>query len=140
MSAQLRDQARFVSFVGDGFAAFVDAAGDAPYVWRPGPDAVRDARVEYARIAVEDTNVDLPDDAFASVNEALGQASGKVLLFCAAGLKRSPHLLYGVLRARGHSAAAAWSMVATARPFADRFEPYIVSAERWVAGSGSPRG
>ena len=109
-------------------------------MWRPGPDAVRDARVEYARIPVEDTNVDLPDDAFASVSEALGQARRKVLVFCAAGLKRSPHLLYGVLRARGHDAAAAWSMIATARPFAERFDPYIVSAERWAAGSVLTRG
>lgn len=139
LTAQLRDAERFTSFVAAGIETFVDAAGDAPYVWRPDPRMIRDAGVCYLRIPLEDTNVDLPDDAFSAVASAVSGAKGDVLLFCAAGLKRSPHLLYGVLRAQRHSGDAAWALVSAARPITDRFEPYVQAAERWVSRATTSR-
>jgi protein tyrosine phosphatase (PTP) superfamily phosphohydrolase (DUF442 family) len=130
----MRDSERFDGFVREGFVSFVDVAGDATYVWRPDEGAVDAAGVAYTRLPLEDTNADLPDHAFASVAEALDSADGNVLLFCAAGLKRAPHLLYGVLRARGNDREAAWGLVAAARPIAEPFAPYIASAERWSSG------
>jgi protein tyrosine phosphatase (PTP) superfamily phosphohydrolase (DUF442 family) len=132
VSAQLRDAERFAGFVRDGISSFVDVAGDAEYVWRPDPDAVRSAGIDYTKIPIEDTNLDLPGTAFSAVDEALSVASGDVLLFCAAGLKRAPHLLYGVLRSRGHDPAEAWSLVAAARPMTEPYDPYIKSAEAWA--------
>jgi protein tyrosine phosphatase (PTP) superfamily phosphohydrolase (DUF442 family) len=93
---------------------------------------IESAGVVYRRIPLEDTNLDLPDAAFDGVAAALDDAEGDVLLFCAAGLKRAPHLLYGVLRARGHEAEQAWGLVQAARPMTERFEPYLEAAERWV--------
>lgn len=132
ITGQMRNPARFGCFLACGFRTFVDAAGDADYVWRPDPDDVAAARVTYVRIPIEDTNVDLPDTAFEAVASALDGAEGDVLLFCAAGLKRAPHLLYGVLRARGDGPADAWGRVQAARPMTDRFQPYIDAAERWA--------
>jgi protein tyrosine phosphatase (PTP) superfamily phosphohydrolase (DUF442 family) len=132
VTAQLRDFDRFHGFVADGFASFIDVAGDAGFVWRPDAETIAAAGIAYARIPIEDTNVDLPDDAFDVAATELAAADGKVLFFCAAGLKRSTHLLYGVLRRR-HDAATARSLVAAARPMADRFAPYIAAAERWAA-------
>jgi hypothetical protein len=137
ISAQLRDAERFATFVRDGIGVFVDVAGDAPYVWRPDPTAVEAAGIIYRRIsAVEDTNIDLPDSAFEAVARALEDArhtETNTLLFCAAGLKRSPHLLYGVLRRQGLPRGIAWDAVRAARPFVEPFEPYIAAADRWVA-------
>jgi protein tyrosine phosphatase (PTP) superfamily phosphohydrolase (DUF442 family) len=128
----MRNAERFVGFVDQGFRTFVDVAGDASYVWRPDASAIRAAGVSYTRIPLEDTNVDLPDVTFEAVREALERADSDTLLFCAAGLKRAPHLLYGVLRARGHDADRAWGLVQAARPMTDRFQPYIEAAERWA--------
>jgi protein tyrosine phosphatase (PTP) superfamily phosphohydrolase (DUF442 family) len=136
VTAQMRDPERFAGFVRDGVRAFVDVAGDAPWVWRPGEDAIRAAAVAYARIPLEDTNVDLLPEAFTSVAEALNSAEGNVLVFCAAGLKRAPHLLYGVLRAQGDEPETAWARVASARPMTERYDPYVESAERWVSARG----
>lgn len=122
VSAQMRDADRFAGFVRQGIGTFVDVAGDNSYVWRPDDEAIRAAGVAYARIPLEDTNVDLPDSAFSAVEQALGAAQGSVLLFCAAGLKRAPHLLYGVLRARGHEPEDAWSRVASARPMTETLD------------------
>jgi len=133
VTGQMRDQERFAGFVGDGFRTFVDVAGDAAYVWRPDEAAISEAGVAYTRIPLEDTNVELPAAAFTAVRDALEAAAGDTLLFCAAGLKRAPHLVYGVLRARGHEPDAAWDLVASARPMTDRFAPYIADAERWAA-------
>jgi protein tyrosine phosphatase (PTP) superfamily phosphohydrolase (DUF442 family) len=118
-----------------GFGTFVDVAGDANYVWRPDESMIEAAGVTYVRVPLEDTNVDLPEAAFEAVRDAVEGADGDVLLFCAAGLKRAPHLLYGVLRARGHSADRAWEVVAAARPMTDRFQPYIDAAERWATSA-----
>jgi hypothetical protein len=128
----MRNPARFGCFVARGISTFVDVAGDAHYVWRPDPEAIDAARVVYVRIPLEDTNIDLPDAAFDAVDSALDCADGDVLLFCAAGLKRAPHLLYGVLRAQGREPENAWGLVAAARPMTEPYQPYIDAAERWV--------
>jgi protein tyrosine phosphatase (PTP) superfamily phosphohydrolase (DUF442 family) len=133
ITGQMRNPARFACFLTRGISTFVDVAGDARYVWRPDGEAIAAAGIEYVRIPLEDTNVDLPDAAFDAVRDALDGANGEALLFCAAGLKRAPHLLYGVLRGRGHGPKQAWELIRQARPMTDRFEPYIVAAERWVA-------
>ena len=127
------DPARFACFLARGISTFVDVAGDARYVWRPDDEAIDAAGIVYVRIPLEDTNVDLPNAAFDAVRDALDGADGETLLFCAAGLKRAPHLLYGVLRARGHGGQHAWELIRQARPMTDRFEPYIAAAERWAA-------
>ncbi|MBA3717523.1 MAG: hypothetical protein H0W87_04755 [Actinobacteria bacterium] len=136
VTGQMRDRERFDGFLSAGFRTFIDVAGDAAYVWRPDPTTIRSAGVAYTRIAIEDTNVELPMSAFTAARDALEAADGDTLLFCAAGLKRAPHLLYGILRARGHEAERAWELVATARPMTDRFAPYISDAERWAATRG----
>jgi protein tyrosine phosphatase (PTP) superfamily phosphohydrolase (DUF442 family) len=132
VTGQMRDANRFAGFVGDGFRTFVDVAGDAAYVWRPDETAIRAAGVAYTRIPLEDTNVELPGRAFAAVRDALEAATGDTLLFCAAGLKRAPHLLYGVLLGRGYEPRHAWRLVAAARPMTEQFAPYIADAERWA--------
>src|SRR5262249_22699900 len=103
ITGQMRNAERFAGFVEQGFELFVDVAGAAHYVWRPDEHAVRAAGVRYVRIeGVEDTNLDLPDFAFSQLATALDERPGaRALVFCAAGLKRSPHLLYGVLRGWG---------------------------------------
>ena len=131
LSGQMRNPARFACFLVRGISTFVDVAGDAHYVWRPDEETIASAGIAYVRISLEDTNVDLPDAAFDAVAAVVDRADEDVLLFCAAGLKRAPHLLYGVLRARGHEADEAWGMVQAARPMTDRFPPYIDAAERW---------
>lgn len=134
ISAQLRDRDRFEELVAAGAETFVDVAGAAPYVWRPAPSEIEAAGVEYVRVdGVEDLNVDLPAFAFDAVHDVLA-ADRRTLVFCAAGLKRSPHLVYGVLRRRGLDPQGAWDAVAAARPFADRWQPYVDAAERWLAG------
>jgi protein tyrosine phosphatase (PTP) superfamily phosphohydrolase (DUF442 family) len=133
ITGQMRTPPRFDGFVLRGFDTFVDVAGDAHYVWRPDERAVEAVGVRYVRIPVEDTNVDLPDEAFEAVCGALDSAEGDTVLFCAAGLKRAPHLLYGVLRKRGNTEDEAWSVIQAARPMTDRFRPYIDAAERWAA-------
>jgi hypothetical protein len=137
LSGQLRDEARFRELLRSGIRAFVDVAGARPYVWRPPPTAAARAGVSYTLVdGVEDTNLDLPDTAFAGVAAGLDAAAEEkrdVLLFCAAGLKRSPHLLYGVLLRRGLDPRAAWSSVQAARPMADPFGPYLAAAERWAS-------
>jgi protein tyrosine phosphatase (PTP) superfamily phosphohydrolase (DUF442 family) len=132
ISGQMRDPERFAQFVSEGFRTFVDVAGDAAYIWRPDEATIRAAGVAYTRIPLEDTNVELPAPAFTAVREALDGATGDTLLFCAAGLKRAPHLLYGVLRGRGHRPDRAWALVSAARPMTDQFAPYIGDAERWA--------
>ncbi len=133
ITGQMRNPARFACFLARGISTFVDVAGDARYVWRPDDEAIDAAGIVYVRIPLEDTNVDLPNAAFDAVRDALDGADGETLLFCAAGLKRAPHLLYGVLRARGHGRQHAWELIRQARPMTDRFEPYIAAAERWAA-------
>ncbi len=108
------------------------ATSGGPTTRRSTPQAI-----VYVRIPLEDTNVDLPNAAFDAVRDALNGADGETLLFCAAGLKRAPHLLYGVMRARGHGPQQAWELISQARPMTDRFEPYIAAAERWAATSSS---
>jgi hypothetical protein len=142
LSAQMRDGERFVELVRAGIELFVDVAGAAPYVWRPDEGEVRLLGVRYLRIdGVEDINTDLPDFAFDAVAEALEAARQGVqaLFFCAAGLKRSPHLLYGVLRSWGYDAKPAWDAVISARPFVDPWDPYLASAERWLAAKNGQR-
>jgi protein tyrosine phosphatase (PTP) superfamily phosphohydrolase (DUF442 family) len=131
----MRNPARFGCFLARGMSTFVDVAGDAHYVWRPDEAAIEAAGVTYTRIPLEDNNLDLPDEAFDAVQVALDHARGDALLFCAAGLKRAPHLLYGVLRARGEGAEEAWDRISAARPMTDRYEPYLSAAERWAAAS-----
>ena len=136
LSGQMRGDERFMDLVRSGIEVFVDVAGSAPYVWRPDEEAVASSGARYVRIdGVEDTNIDLPDFAFDAVAAALGDARQDVrtLVFCAAGLKRSPHLLYGVLRSWGYSAKPAWDAVIAARPFVDPWETYLAAAERWLA-------
>jgi len=114
ISAQMRDDERFAELVGSGIERFVDVAGGAPYVWRPDAGMVRSLGVRYLRIdGVEDLKVDLPDFAFDAAAAALEEARLGIstLFFCAAGLKRSPHLLYGVLRSWGYDAKSAWDAV-----------------------------
>jgi hypothetical protein len=135
LSAQVRDEKRFAELIRSGLEVFVDVAGGAPYVWRSDEGAVRRAGVRFLRIdGVEDVNTDLPNFAFDAVAAALEETSQGVptLLYCAAGLKRSPHLLYGVLRSWGHGAKSAWDAVIAARPFVDPWGPYLASAERWL--------
>src|SRR5437763_1180206 len=115
LSAQLRDRERFAEIVAMGITSFVDIAGGAHYVWRPTEHEIAEAAVSYAVVAgVEDTNRDLPDFAFEHVASALREAGDKkqrTLVFCAAGLKRSPHLLFGVLRSWGLDAERAWALL-----------------------------
>ena len=136
LSGHLRNDERFVELVGSGIEVFVDVAGGAPYVWRPDEDAVASSGTRYIRIdGVEDNNIDLPDFAFDAVATALEDARRGVrtLVFCAAGLKRAPHLLYGVLRSWGYDAKPAWDAVISARPFVDPWQAYLAAAERWLA-------
>jgi hypothetical protein len=133
LTGQMRDPDRFLRFVRRGFGTFVDVAGDAGYVWRPDSAMIAAAGVEYVRIPLEDDNVDLPDKAFGRLADVLDGVSGDALVFCAAGLKRAPHLLYGLLRRGGHDADEAWALVSAARPMTDRFRPYIAAAERWAS-------
>jgi hypothetical protein len=141
LSAHLRDRERFAELVGLGIQVFVDVAGDAPYVWRPDEGELTSAGVRYVRIdGVEDINIDLPDFAFDEVAAALIDARQGVLtlVFCAAGLKRSPHLLYGVLRSWGYDPKPAWEAIISARSFVDPWDPYLASAERWLAARREP--
>jgi hypothetical protein len=132
ITAQMRDAERFSALVQEGYEVFVDIAGTLRHVWRPREDETVSAGVNYVLIdGVEDLNVDLPDFAFDRVAEAVAH-DRRALVFCAAGLKRSVHLVYGVLRSRGMAGEASWSAVEAARPFADRWEPYIAAAERWT--------
>ena len=136
LTAQMRDEERFARFVEQGIEVFVDVAGSASYIWRPDAASVREHEIRYVRVDdVDDTNIDLPEFAFDAVASALeeGRAGRSSIVFCAAGLKRSPHLLYGVLRSWGYDAASAWAAVSAARPFVDQWDPYLVAAERWVA-------
>jgi hypothetical protein len=136
LSGHLRNDGRFTELVGSGIEVFVDVAGNAPYVWRPDEEAITSSGARYVRIdGVEDTNIDLPDFAFDAVAAALDDTRRGVstLLFCAAGLKRSPHLLYGVLRSWGYDVQSAWEAIVVARPFVDPWDPYLASAERWLA-------
>lgn len=143
LTGQMRDSERFGDLVAAGFDSFVDVAGDAPYVWRPGSAAIRAAGVVYVRVRdVEDTNVDLPDRAFEAVSAALerrDEEGSRLLVFCAAGLKRAPHLLFGVLRRRGLPAREAWDAVVSARPFFEPFAPYVAAAERWAERASRTR-
>ena len=137
LSGQLRDPERFADLASSGISVFVDVAGAKRYVWRPTVDAIDVRGVTYMEVpGVEDVNTDLPAFAFEAVADAINDAVARkepVLLFCAAGLKRSPHLLYGVLRSWGIDAEAAWAKISAARPFVDPWEPYLAAAERWVA-------
>jgi len=132
VTGQMRAPERFRELVARGVRTFVDAAGDASYVWRPDKPEIAEAGVDYVRIPIEDTNVDLPDNAFSVARDAIEASEGDALLFCAAGLKRAPALLYGVLRHRGHARGDAWALVSAARPMTEPFAPYINAAERWL--------
>lgn len=141
LSGHLRNDERFMELVGSGIEVFVDVAGSAPYVWRPDEEAVASSGARYVRIdGVEDNNIDIPDFAFDAVAAALADARQGVrtLVFCAAGLKRSPHLLYGVLRSWGYGTTSAWDAVIAARPFVDPWERYLAAAERWLAARSEP--
>src|SRR6266542_2961581 len=100
LSGQLRDRDRFAQLIAMGLKVFVDVAGGAHSVWRPSADEIAAADVSYVEIAgIEDTNTDLPDFAFERVAQALAASASRgerALVFCAAGWKRAPHLLYGV--------------------------------------------
>lgn len=141
LSGHLRNDERFMELVGSGIEVFVDVAGSAPYVWRPDEEAVASSGARYVRIdGVEDNNIDIPDFAFGAVAAALADARQGVrtLVFCAAGLKRSPHLLYVVLRSWGYGTTSAWDAVIAARPFVDPWERYLAAAERWLAARSEP--
>ena len=62
----------------------------------------------------------------------------QTLVFCAAGLKRSPHLMYGVLRFWGYDVESAWEAIVADRPFVDPWERYLAAAERWLATRSGP--
>jgi len=144
LSAHLRGRERFAEIVSMGIGVFVDIAGAAHYVWRPGEEELAEHGVHYVRVDdVEDTNLDLPDFAFDRVADALAEARSKrrtALVFCAAGAKRSPHLLYGVLRSWGAATEDAWATVTAGRPFVDPWQPYLDAAERWVASRAPATG
>lgn len=141
ISAHLRSWERFQRLILDGVTTMIDVAGDPTqeYVWRPSDSDIRQNFLQYELIEnVVDDNIALPAHAFDRVHQILSESADNgyyTLLFCAAGLKRSPHLLYGHLRRLGHDSSEAWRLVQEARPMASIWPPYIESAEKWVAGS-----
>jgi predicted protein tyrosine phosphatase len=109
---------------------------DMKYSWRPHPDRYRELGVTYTLIEDcyddgESIDFEVFDKVFVAVLAALANGEN-VLVHCAAGLRRSPHAVYAVLRRLGHNKHAAWWMVHQSRPWADQHKPYIDSAERWV--------
>ena len=66
--------------------------------------------------------------------EGAQAAAGRVLVFCALGVNRSPALVAGYLRARlRYSTAEALSALASSRPFVSIHQQYLAQLERLEA-------
>lgn len=62
-----------------------------------------------------------------TIYDALARPHGKILVHCAAGVSRSPSMVYAYLRSTGVGADAAWNLIRSRHPSASR--QYFGSAE-----------
>ena len=69
--------------------------------------------------------------------ERVREAGGRVLVFCALGVNRSPALVAGYLRAKlGYSVSEALSTLASSRPFVSLHQEYLSQLERLEGPDG----
>lgn len=89
--------------------------------------------IHYLRVPMIDDGRRQPVSAYVEgvtfVRNALARG-GKAYVHCAAGLYRSPSMIYAVLRSMGYSPTEAWDKIIQARPSAKR--QYIAGAEAAV--------
>lgn len=138
LTGHLRDEDRFKYIVGLGVKVVIDVAGDpdGTFVWRPSSEDFDRHGMDHILIEdVADNGVAIPSHAFEASSQAALAAWGRghiPLFHCAAGLRRSPALVYGFLRRIGLSPDVAKAVVVGTRPFVDLTTEYVTSAELWL--------
>ncbi len=124
------DQDDVDAIVRDGITDVLDCCGDVGHLYRRAP-------VSYLSWPTPDDGRAQPDDWFlhgvAFVSGALRTPRARAMIYCTAGINRSPAMCYALLRLLGHDAAEAEAMILRARPLASM--KYRDDAERamgWV--------
>lgn len=118
-----------VSIVADGITDVLDCCGDVSHLYRRAP-------IAYLSCPTPDDGKPKDADWFlhgvAFASGALQTRNGRVLIYCAAGINRSPAMCYALLRLLGHAPAEAEAMILRARPLVGT--RYRDDAERAVGG------
>jgi len=113
-----------------GVTHVLDLRAETPAVY--GGRFWKHTPVQYKLIGLDDFNAPLPEqqvrDAVDYAAGALLRPSAKVYVHCAAGLKRSPAIVYGILLMCGMDPSQAWALVKKARGAV--FATYVGSVDR----------
>lgn len=98
------------------------------------PDLYRGTGISYHRTPMPDNGAQKPPatyvDAVRFISGALARPGSKVFVHCAAGMYRSPSVVYAALRAMGYSEESAWNTVRAGRSIA--LPQYVPGAEASV--------
>lgn len=98
------------------------------------PGLYRGLGITYHRTPMPDDGSQKPPatyfDAVSFAREALGNVGTRLYVHCAAGMFRSPSVVYAILRAMGYSQTDAWTTVVAGRNVAQ--EQYLPGAEMSV--------
>jgi rhodanese-related sulfurtransferase len=127
--------------------AILDVANDPHQAicWRPDPNDLAAMNMAYARVDGLVDRAGIPFDA-----DALDLAvrylthyvdeGHTVLVHCAAGLRRAPHVVYAFLRKTGYTPGEAWEQIHAGRPYAIPHKAYVDGVEGWLSQILSGRG
>ncbi len=143
ISAHLLSLERISHLTNDmGVSAILDVANDPGQriVWRPESEEYNFVKHGVRHVPIwglkdkrngglDESRLDLSVDWLARL---LGQGH-RVMVHCAAGLRRAPHVVYAYLRTQGHDPVEAWDMVERARPLAFPDKDFMDGIETWMA-------
>lgn len=137
ISANVRNRDRLMTIAQDyGIRRMLDVSDDPQqrWTWRPDPLSLRESGMYFIPVdGLKDHATEALD--YQVMRRAVGTALSmtarghRMLIACAAGLRRAPHVTYACLIARGHEPGRAWEMIQAARPFVHKIDHYAEVAE-----------
>lgn len=116
-----------------GITDVIDLRGEPHAHEAPNPDWYDGSGIAYHYVPMLDRGGDEPPEPYwqgLDLVRATVRKHGKAAIHCAAGISRSPSMVYAVLRDRGLDPDEAWGTITRVRPSVDA--QYVASAERAV--------